>query len=255
MRYMRYMRWMRPGLLVFLFPLLACSHAVKGQPSLAYAEQQNAPPPADEYRIQSGDQLDIKFFYNKELNEQVTVRPDGRISLQLVRSIVAAGLTPEQLADQLTKVYSTQLKDPEIAVIVRSFSSQRVYVDGEVAKPGLIPLTGPTTVLQAISQAGGSLYTGNATDVMVIRRGPENQPLAMMVNMKKVRNGTDLAQDIYLKPFDIVYVPKTAIADVNLWIEQYLNRMVPRIGFLYSIPVGRATMGIDTTTTIITPVK
>lgn len=250
------MKWFKFLISVFLFPLVvACSHAAKGQPSLAYAEPRTTPPPAEEYRIQAGDQLDIKFFYNKDLNEQVTVRPDGRISLQLVRSIVAAGLTPEQLTDQLTKAYSAQLKDPEIAVIVRSFSSQRVYVDGEVAKPGLIPLTGPTTVLQAISQAGGFLYTGNATDVMLIRRGPENQPLAMMVNMKKVHDGTDLAQDIYLKPFDIVYVPKTGIANVNLWIEQYMNRMVPRIGFLYSIPVGRATMGIDTTTTIVTPVK
>jgi len=55
---------------------------------------------------------------------------------------------------------------------VRSFGSQRVYVDGEVAKPGMIPLTGPTTVRQAISQAGGFLYTGNATDVLLIRRGP-----------------------------------------------------------------------------------
>lgn len=251
------MKWFKLLLSVFLFPLVvvACSHAGKGTSSLASAEPRKAPPLAEEYRIQAGDQLDIKFFYNKDLNEQVTVRPDGRISLQLVKSIVAAGLTPEQLTDQLAKAYSAQIKDPEIAVIVRSFSSQRVYVDGEVAKPGLIPLTGPTTVLQAISQAGGFLYTGTATDVMVIRRGPENQPLALMVNMKKVRNGTDLAQDIYLKPFDIVYVQKTAIANVNLWIEQYMNRMVPRIGFLYSIPVGRATVGIDTTSTIVTPVK
>lgn len=249
------MRWMRPGLLVLLFPLVACSHAVSGQPSPATAGMQKAPPPAEEYRIQTGDQLDIKFFYNKDLNEQVTVRPDGRISLQLVKSIVAAGLTPEQLTDQLTKVYSAQLKDPEIAVIVRSFSSQRVYVDGEVAKPGLIPLTGPTTVLQAITQAGGVLYTGNATDVMVIRRGPENRVLAMMVNMQKVHDGTDLDQDIYLKPYDIVYVPKTAIASVNLWIEQYLTRMVPRIGFTAAYPVGSGVMGVDTSSTIITPVK
>ena len=251
------MKWFKILIPIFLLPLLvACSHAVNGQPSLATAGAQKAPPPAEEYRIQAGDQLDIKFFYNKELNEQVTVRPDGRISLQLVRSIMAAGLTPEQLMDQLAKVYSSTLKDPEVAVIVRSFSSQRVYVDGEVAKPGLIPLAGPTTVLQAISQAGGSLYTGNVTDVMLIRRGPEGQPLTRMVNMEKVRDGSDLAQDIYLKPFDIVYIPKTAIANVNLWIEQYMNRMVPRIGFLYSLPVGGgATVGVDTSTTIVTPVK
>jgi len=250
------MKWLKVVIPIFLFPLLvACSHAVKGTSSPATADSQKAPPPAEEYRIQAGDQLDIKFFYNKELNEQVTVRPDGRISLQLVKSIVAAGLTPEQLTDQLTKVYSVQLNKPEIAVIVRSFSSQRVYVDGEVAKPGLIPLTGPTTVFQAISQTGGVLYTGNAADVMVIRRGPENQPLVMMVNMQKVQNGTDLGQDIYLKPFDIVYVPKTAITNANLWIEQYLTRMVPRIGFTAAFPVGNGIIGVDTSSTIITPAK
>jgi len=249
------MRWMRPGILVLLLPLFACSHTASGPSSAAYAETQKAPLVDEAYRIQAGDQLDIKFFYNKDLNEQVTVRPDGRISLQLVKSVVAAGLTPEQLTDRLTKAYATHLKDPEITVIVRSFSSQRIYVDGEVGKPGLIPLTGPTTVRQAISQAGGFLYTGNPTDVLLIRRGPENQTLAMMLNMQKVLDGTDLSQDIYLKPFDIVYVPKSAITNANLWIEQYLTRMVPRIGFTAAYPVGSGILGIDTTSTIITPAK
>ena len=250
------MKGFKVAISVFLFPLLvACSHAVKGTSSPATAEPQKAPPPAEEYRIQAGDQLDIKFFYNKDLNEQVTVRPDGRISLQLVRSIVAAGLTPEQLIDQLTKAYGAHLKDPEIAVIVRSFSSQRVYVDGEVGKPGMLPLAGPTTVRQAISQSGGFLYTGNTTDVLLIRQGPGNQTLAMMVNMQKVLDGTDPSQDIYLKPFDIVYVPKTAITNANLWIEQYLTRMVPRIGFTAAFPAGNGIIGVDTSSTIITPAK
>ena len=251
------MRIPRYPLLSLCLLVAACGSTVKNIPptNLASPGSSSVAVPGEEYRIQPGDLLDIKFFYSPELNEQIPVRPDGRISLQLAQEVRAGGRTPAELTALLKETYSRELKKPDVAVIVRSFSSQRVYVDGEVAKPGLIPLTGPTTVLQAISQAGGSLYTGNATDVMVIRRGPENQPLATMVNMKKVRNGTDLAQDIYLKPFDIVYVPKTAIADVNLWIEQYLNRMVPRIGFLYSIPVGRATVGVDTTTTIVTPVK
>jgi len=243
---------------VLLFPLVvACSHAaaVKEPSSPATADTRKTPPPAEEYRIQAGDQLDIKFYYNKDLNEQVTVRPDGRISLQLVKTVVAAGLTPEQLTDQLTKAYNAHLNNPEIAVIVRSFSSQRVYVDGEVGKPGMIPLAGPTTVRQAISQAGGFLYTGNATDVVLIRQGPGNQALAMMVNMQKVLDGTDPSQDIYLKPFDIVYVPKTAITNANLWIEQYLTRMVPRIGFTAAFPVGSGIIGVDTSSTIITPAK
>jgi polysaccharide export outer membrane protein len=251
------MRWMKIIVLPLLFLPAACSHAVKGQSSIAYADTQKVPLPplAEEYRIQPGDQLDIKFFYNPTLNEQITVRPDGLISLQLIKSMVAAGLTPEQLTDRLKKEYSAQLKEPEIVVIVRSFAAQRVFVDGEVAKPGLVPLTGPTTVLQAISQAGGMLYTGKATEVLVVRRGTENQPITMVLDLEKVRDGTDLKQDIYMKPFDIVYIPKTAISNVNLWIEQYLTRMVPRIGFTYAFPAGNGIMGVDTTSTIITPAK
>jgi protein involved in polysaccharide export with SLBB domain len=251
------MRILRYPMVSLCLLVAACGSTVKNIPPSTPAPPavSSAALPGEEYRIQPGDLLDIKFFYSPELNEQIPVRPDGRIALQLAQEILAAGRTPAELTAALKETYSKELKKPDVAVIVRSFGNQRVYVDGEVAKPGLIPLTGPTTVLQAISQAGGFVYTGNATDVMVIRRGPEDQPLAMMVNMKKVHNGTDLAQNIYLKPFDIVYVPKTTIADVNLWIEQYMNRMVPRVGFTYAFPAGKGIVGIDTTSTIVTPVK
>jgi len=251
------MRVLRYPMLSLCLLVAACGSTVKNIPpaSAVAAGIPVAASPAEEYRIQPGDLLDIKFFYSPELNEQIPVRPDGRISLQLAPEVRAGGRTPAELTALLKETYSRELKKPDVAVIVRSFGNQRVYIDGEVAKPGLIPLTGPTTVRQAISQAGGFVYTGNPTDVMVIRRGPENQSLAIMVNMQKVHDGTDLDQDIYLKPFDIVYVPKTAIANANLWIEQYLTRMVPRIGFTAAYPVGSGIMGADTSSTIITPAK
>jgi protein involved in polysaccharide export with SLBB domain len=235
----------------------ACGSTVKNIPAANSVSPalSSAGVPAEEYRIQAGDLLDIKFFYSPELNEQIPVRPDGRISLQLAQEVQAGGRTPAELTAILKETYSRELKKPDVTVIVRSFGNQRVYVDGEVGKPGMIPLAGPTTVRQAISQAGGFLYTGNAADVLLIRQGPGNQTLAMMVNMKKVLDGTDLGQDIYLKPFDIVYVPKTAIANANLWIEQYLTRMVPRIGFTAAFPVGSGIIGADTSSTIITPAK
>jgi len=85
----------------------------------------------------------VKFFYQTNLNETVTVRPDGLINMQLVKSVGAAGLTPEELTDRLKKEYRAHLKEPEIIVMVRTFAAQRVFVDGDVARPGTIPLTGP----------------------------------------------------------------------------------------------------------------
>jgi len=251
MRVLRYTVWS------LCLMVAACGSTVKNLPpsNPAPTGVSFGSLPGEEYRIQPGDLLDIKFFYSPELNEQIPVRPDGRISLQLAHEVVAGGRTPAELTVILKDIYSRELKRPDVTVIVRSFGNQRVYVDGEVGKPGLVPLTGPTTVLQAIVQAGGFVYTGKTSDVMVIRRGSEGQPLAMMVNLAKVHDRTDLAQDIFLKPFDIVYVPKSAIANANLWIEQYLNRMVPRIGFTYSHPVANGTIGIDTTSTFVTPIR
>ncbi len=186
-----------------------------------------------------GDQLDIKFFYNSELNEQVTVRPDGRISLQLVDEIMVAGLTPAQLKDLLTKKYVSELDNPESAVIVRSFGGRMVYVDGEVNKPGMLNMIAPMTVLQSLSQAGGVKDTAKRNEILIIRRGLDNKPVVLVVNMKKVIDGTETSQDLTLMPFDIVYVPKSGIANVNVWVDQYLRKNIPiGAGVYYNLDNG-----------------
>lgn len=212
---------------LFLVILIACSPVVKNPTNLDIQTAQTNSPPGQEYKIQIGDQLDVKFFYNPELNEQVIVRPDGRISLQLAHEIMAASLTPAELGDLLTIKYATELKQPEVVVIVRSFSSQKVYVDGEVSKPGMIPLVGTATVLQSISQAGGMKDSARTTEVIIIRRGADNKPLALTLNLDKAIDGTDMNQDIVLRPFDIVYVPKSPIADVNTWVDLYIRKNIP----------------------------
>ena len=210
---------------------VGCSPAAKAPPAAnlqaMQAAQAAAPPPDQEYKIQVGDQLDIKFFYNAELNEQVIVRPDGRISLQLVQEIVATGLTPSELMKVLVEKYSAELKKPEVTVIVRSFGAQKIYVDGEVNKPGMVPILGLMTALQAISQAGGMKETAQVSEVLIIRRGAGNRPMAFPVNLDKALDGTDMSQDIALAPFDIVYVPRSTIANVNVWVDQYIRKNIP----------------------------
>jgi polysaccharide export outer membrane protein len=220
--------------LSILFILFACTPVVQNPTPLHHQTTQANLHSEQEYKIQIGDQLDIKFFYNPELNEQVIVRPDGRISLQLVHEIIATGLTPSELTDFLTKKYAPELKKPEITVIVRSFGAYKIYVDGEVTKPGIFSLVGFTTVLHAISQAGGMKDTARASEVVIIRRGEGNKPLISSVNLNKVIDGTDMSQDIALQPFDIVYVPKSAIANVNVWVDQYIRKNIPiSTGFGY----------------------
>jgi protein involved in polysaccharide export with SLBB domain len=209
-------------LLLFLLP--ACATVPNPTPHVI---EQRDRVSAQEYTIQAGDQLDIKFFYNPELNELVTVRPDGRIALQLVKEIDAAGKTPAQLTDLLVGKYSPQIKNPEITVLVRSFGTQKVYVDGEVFKAGMVALTEPMTALQAIAQAGGFRDTAKRSEVVLIRKGADNKRITMTMNMENAIDGSDRAQDLLLLPYDIVYVPKSNIANVNLWVEQYIRKNLP----------------------------
>ncbi len=169
--------------------------------------------------------MDIKLFFNPELNESVFVRPDGKISLQLVDDVQAAGLRPSDLDDVLTQKYSQELRKPVITVIVRSFTGQRVYVGGEVGNPGLVNLTAGMTALQAVINAGGFRETAKPDGVIVIRKGPENQPIPIRVDLEQVIYGEEI-RDFQLQPYDVVYVPKTWIAKANKFVNQYIERLL-----------------------------
>ncbi len=199
---------------------------------LSQMEQQVDDFRGKEYVIAPGDVLDIKFMYNPEFNElAMPVRPDGRISLQLVPDIMVAGLTPNQLRETLSKAYAAELRTPEVAVIVRSFNENRAFVDGEVS-PGFVELSARTTVMRAIELRGGVRDTARLSQVIIIRKDFEGKPAATVVDLRKVIDGTDYSQDIKLMPYDIVYVPKSNIARVDLFISQYITSVIPGLGTL-----------------------
>jgi protein involved in polysaccharide export with SLBB domain len=189
-----------------------------------------APPAHEEgwqYRIRAGDELAVKLFYHPSLNEQITVRPDGRISLQLVGEVVAAGETAEKLSEQLKARYSESLESPEVSVIVKTFAGERVFVAGEVVRPGEQALVGRTTVLQAIAQCQGFKDSARLTQVLIIRRNPDFSPSVMQVNLQKVVHGKDLANDVLLAPYDVVFVPRSTIANVNKFVREFITNNLP----------------------------
>jgi polysaccharide biosynthesis/export protein len=202
-----------------------CGPAVKN-PALFGSPGTQAPPVEQEYRIRVGDQLSVKLFYNPELNHELIVRPDGRISLQLLHDVVAAGLTPMEVTAMLTQGYSEHLEQPEVTVVVNSFAGRKVYVGGEVGSPGVREIIGPTTVLQAIMMSGGFKDTARTNEIVILRRDDNFKPMIFTLNAAKIMDGTDLNQDVHLAPYDTVLVPKSTITNVNLWIRQYLREAV-----------------------------
>jgi polysaccharide export outer membrane protein len=188
------------------------------------------------YIISAGDQLDIKFFYNSELNESMTVRSDGRISLQLVGELDCVGMSPAQLSTQIKEKFAPILVRPDVTVIVRVSSGYRVFVDGEVKMPGVYDIIGPKTIRHSLAQAGGVLDTARTNEILVIRQRKDQEPLVVAVNLESINSGADFSQNIVLSPYDIVYVPRSPIANADVWVRQYIRDLLPimpGIGFTF----------------------
>ena len=183
--------------------------------------------PEQEYRIRPGDDLDIKFFYTQELNEAVVVRPDGYITLQLIDEIKVAGMTPQKLDELLTRQYAQHIKDPAVSVIVRSFKGFRAYVGGEVAVPQVVPLEGGMSVIQAIYRVGGTLPTADMSAIVLIRKGKNGEPLPFHLDLsdEAIAAGRPDLQ-VALTPSDVIYIPRSPIANGNRWVQQYITDLV-----------------------------
>jgi protein involved in polysaccharide export with SLBB domain len=186
----------------------------------------NAAAADSAYIIQPGDDLVISFYLNSEFNDSVVVRPDGQINLQLVGDVRAAGLTPQALAARLNEAYSSELRSPDASVHVKNMPSRQVYVEGEVSKPKAIVLEPGMTLLQAIADAGG--LTDNASsDAVVIRRDACGTPQGSVVNLSQAMEQPSSGEDVALLPRDIVVVPRSTIANINLFIKHYIRNNLP----------------------------
>jgi polysaccharide export outer membrane protein len=163
------------------------------------------PTPPD-YVIGPDDVLSIVFWREKDMSSDVYVRPDGKISLPLLNDMQASGLTPEQLRITVTEAAGKYVEDPAVTVVVKSINSRKVFITGQVAKPGPYALGGPTTVLQLIATAGGVAEYAKS-DKIVVMRTESGKTVSYKFNYKDVTEGKKLQQNIDLKPGDTIVVP------------------------------------------------
>ena len=180
------------------------------------------------YVIGPGDELEVVFFHTPDLNLLTPVRPDGYISVPLAHDLRAAGRTPEELRALLTHHYEQELNSPELAVVIRTFAAYKIHIGGEVAQPGVYPLTGPMNVIDALFLAGVITRTARLDEILVIRPDPATRSYKVIpVNARTIIDGTDTAQNIALGPFDAVFVPTSHIADVNTFVDLYIRQNIP----------------------------
>jgi polysaccharide biosynthesis/export protein len=168
-----------------------------------------APPTVSpkDYRLTPGDKLRVEVYKDAQLSQSLQVRPDGKVTLPLIGDIVATDLTPIQLRDRIATGLKDYINNPVVTVIVVEASPVLVYVMGEVAQPGSIPMRGQMTVLQALAMAGGFREFANTKDIRILRKtaGILGSVETIRFNYNDAVKGS--ATPVFLNPGDMVVVP------------------------------------------------
>jgi protein involved in polysaccharide export with SLBB domain len=196
--------------------------------------------------LRAGDELQIRFTYNPQLNQRAYVRPDGKLSLLLLGELQADGVEFSRFEEKVKQGYAEFIKEPEISIYLLSTPTKKIYTDvgditvmvagsrpkqvfvgGEVKDPKLIEFRDTLTPLQAVYQAGGILESGSLGNVILLTRGNDGGALAAKINLAAYMKSGVERTDLFLRDGDVLIVPRTGIAKVNLIIKQYVRDLLP----------------------------
>ena len=220
------------GVLALASALPACAssgapaprtEAAWGQPR--FAAWQDTDP---DYRFYPGDSIEITVHSAQELSRTALIGPDGRVSLPLLANVMVAGQTDYEIANTIADAYARNvLVDPIVEVRRGALGPQNIIVGGEVNNPGLGEMSGPIGALEAVMMAGGFQNTAARGDVVVLRRNPGGELMMRTVNLGQALRGRPGSDDIQIRRHDIIFVPRSTVAEINVFIEQYVTGIIP----------------------------
>jgi protein involved in polysaccharide export with SLBB domain len=211
--------------------LAGCASVTEPLPA---APQINIGPPESfpAYRLEPGDIIELHILSNPELNEQVVVAPDNRVTFQFAPGLVAGGHSLQEVTDALNRAYKSTVPN-DLQVVLRSQVGTRVYVTGEVTLPAEVVTNGQLTALSAISRAGGFKITAQKGEVVLMRRDEQNRPHLYALNLAAAMEGKDPNADVLLQPYDVIYVPRDRISNLSLVIERIRNAVPLSVNYGY----------------------
>ena len=237
---------------------------LRGEKQLAYQVHAPRPGPFDqfqrwvdyepEYRLYPGDQLDVVVQSAPELSRTLTIGPDGRVIMPMLSPIMAAGRTVTDVQAALRSGLASQLRDPRVAITPRAYSPQQVFVGGQVQQPGTYTLPGPVGALETIFMAGGFSPGAKSKQVAVLRRAPNGAMMIRAVNIQGgIRNIREYNDNIQLRRGDIVFVPKTNLAEAGAFIQAVRQTFPVETNISYTLGNFGGGGGGDTFVPALTP--
>src|SRR5438105_3314063 len=167
------------------------------------------------YRIQAGDVIALSFSFTPEFNQTITVQPDGYINLRGIGDVHISDKTVPEVVEAVRTAYSKILRAPAITVELKDFEKPYFIVGGEVARPGKYDLRGDTTILEAVTMAGDLKAQSNSSQVLLFRRASKDLVEVKQLNLKRILRTRNLAEDTYLRPGDMVFVPKSILSKLD----------------------------------------
>jgi protein involved in polysaccharide export with SLBB domain len=188
------------------------------------------------YRFSAGDHIKVQFLLTPEMGEEAVVAPDGMIGLRAAGQVLAGGRTAEELQAAIAQAAAANLTHPIVTASLVESPGAKVFVGGMVTHPGAFTINGRRGPFEAVVLAGGFAPEARMDQVVLIRRSPQNRPMLRTVDLRDFASLGTAEGDLPLVPGDIVFVPRNRISEVDLWIDQFINKFLPfnRV-FQYSV--------------------
>jgi len=186
---------------------------------LSIAAAFTAAPQQSRYQLKNGDTLDLTFVYVPEFNQTVTIQPDGFLTLRAVGDVRAGGLNIPELKKEVEAKYTVVMKQPDVSIELKDFERPFFLAKGEVQKPGKYDLRSDIKLSEAVAIAGGLSPSAKSSHVYLFRKTAGNAVDVKEIDLKKVLHGKDLSTDVKIQAGDMVFVPRSGIANVKEYAQ------------------------------------
>ena len=200
------------------------SISVRERAPHAFAPWSDAPVA---YRLAPGDRVRVDFLLTPELTQDAIVEPDGHLGLKVAGRVQVQNLSLDQAQVAVAEAAASRLLHPMVTLALTDPRAARLIVAGAVQRPGVYPLPAHAAALEAVALAGGFLPESRMDEVVILRQRPGAQPMVRTLNLRRFVSTGSARDSVVLASEDVVYVPRSRIAEFDLWVDENINRALP----------------------------